>query len=134
MPDDLAQFTGGGAGWLGARLIAELRRRTHIISDSFMDATLTGSGWLLRPLRAARGIVPVCLTAFAAGEGTGDVFADGRHKEATDTEVTIKVGVLASGEILPTTGDYAWFDAHQEYWDVGGEDKLLWTIQPEIWR
>ena len=81
------------------------------------------------------GVSPVELTAKVDDNTyTGNVFGNGRHNAATESGVTIKVGVIAAGESLPTSGDYAWFDAHLEKWDVGGVDTKLRTIQPGILR
>jgi len=83
---------------------------------------------------ASGGSAPVQLTAKTDDHTyTGNVYK-GRHNTATETAVTIKVGAIASGETLPTSGDYAWFVAHKETWDVAGTDTELWTIQPEIYR
>ncbi|MFA5634531.1 MAG: hypothetical protein WC977_01370 [Anaerovoracaceae bacterium] len=80
-------------------------------------------------------IAPVQLTA-KTNDTTyvGNVYANGRHNTATETGATIKVGAIAAGETLPTSGAYAWFVAHKEKWDVAGTDTELWTIQPEIFR
>lgn len=80
-------------------------------------------------------VVPVALTAKVDDHTyTGNAYGDGRHNAATESSVTIKVGAIAAGETLPTSGDYAWFVAHKEKWDVGGNDVEYWTIQPEILR
>lgn len=81
------------------------------------------------------GSTPVNLTARTdAYTYTGNVHGNGRHNSTTESDVTIKVGAIDSGETLPTSGDYAWFVAHEEKWDVAGTDTTLWTIQPEILR
>ena len=81
------------------------------------------------------GGTPVYLTAKVDDNTyTGNVYADGRHNTATETDATIKVGAIAAGETLPTSSAYAWFVAHEETWDVAGTDTKQWTIQPEIVR
>jgi hypothetical protein len=84
---------------------------------------------------SSAGVVPVGLTAKIDDHTyTGNVYGNGRHNTATETGVTIRVGAIAAGETLPTTGDYRWFAAWKEKWDVAGVDTELWTIQPEIFR
>jgi hypothetical protein len=65
---------------------------------------------------------------------TGHVYENGRHQAATEENATIRVAAIAPDETLPTSGDYSWFQAWQEYWVSGGDDVLMWTIQPEIFR